>query len=362
MEERPLVSIVMPAYNAQAYIARAVRSVCAQTYDRWQLLVVDDGSTDGTADEARLAAAGDPRIEVLSLGANQGVAAARNAGLDRANGDYVWMPDSDDSYAPDLLACAVAGARKVDGGADAVIFGYEERYYDAAGAHLYDHALAPGAGVYPEPHDWHALMPALERGTFYGYPWNKLWRRSVLERSCVRFESVRLIEDILFAVDFFQDARSLVTLDATPYHYVKKQGVSLTNANEYGATEYWSLHERRVRALADQMDSWEALDDEARAVLGSLYVRFVVSTLERSHYGADIWSAARRDEWLDGLYRSDLYARLVPYAREDSSRALALAIRAAQARSSLRLRVIGAAAHLAHARSYGLFTRVRSGR
>jgi glycosyltransferase involved in cell wall biosynthesis len=100
----PRVSIVMPTYNRADTIMRAVDSVRAQTWEDWELVVVDDGSTDGTA--ARIAGV-DPRVRVLSQ-ANRGVAPARNRALGEARGELIAFLDSDDAWTPHHLELAVA--------------------------------------------------------------------------------------------------------------------------------------------------------------------------------------------------------------------------------------------------------------
>ncbi|MDG2536699.1 glycosyltransferase family 2 protein [Dyella jiangningensis] len=94
----PLVSVVMPAYNAQAYIRSAVLSVLSQTYTSWELVIVDDCSTDGTAALIDSLAAADERIRVIHASTNAGVAAARNAAIAAARGSHVAFLDSDDGW------------------------------------------------------------------------------------------------------------------------------------------------------------------------------------------------------------------------------------------------------------------------
>jgi glycosyltransferase involved in cell wall biosynthesis len=98
---RPIVSIVLPTYQREALIGRSIRSVLQQTYDEFELIVVDDGSTDATAEQvARL---GDSRIRYIRLENNGGAAAARNAGIAHAAADFLAFQDSDDEWLPDKL-------------------------------------------------------------------------------------------------------------------------------------------------------------------------------------------------------------------------------------------------------------------
>lgn len=97
----PAISIIMPAYNAQTFIATAINSVQRQTMADWELLIINDGSTDDTLGAIQAYAA-DTRIKVISQN-NQGVSAARNRGLEEAKGDYIAFIDSDDYYEPTYL-------------------------------------------------------------------------------------------------------------------------------------------------------------------------------------------------------------------------------------------------------------------
>lgn len=99
----PLISVVVPVHNTQAYLAQALESIRAQTYTRWELIVVDDGSTDGSVGVARSQAARDPRIKVFER-PRAGVAATLNAGVALAEGDLIARMDADDVAAPKRFA------------------------------------------------------------------------------------------------------------------------------------------------------------------------------------------------------------------------------------------------------------------
>ncbi|MCB0122859.1 MAG: glycosyltransferase family 2 protein [Caldilineaceae bacterium] len=99
-----LVSVMMPAYNAQAYIGQAIESVLAQDYRNWELIIVDDGSTDGTA--GIMAQYSDPRIRCVHQ-ANAGEAAARNRALQEMQGEFLAFLDADDFFLPEHLQTTV---------------------------------------------------------------------------------------------------------------------------------------------------------------------------------------------------------------------------------------------------------------
>ena len=99
-----LVSVVVPAYNAAAYIEQTIRSVMAQTHTCWEMLVIDDGSTDDTVRIVERLAAEDHRIRWICNPQNSGVATTRNRGLELCEGAYVAFLDSDDTWHPEKLA------------------------------------------------------------------------------------------------------------------------------------------------------------------------------------------------------------------------------------------------------------------
>lgn len=99
-----LVSIIMPAYNAEKYIGEAIESVIAQTYKDWELVIVDDCSKDKTAEIAQSYVTKDSRIKLYKLKQNKGVANARNVAMEKAQGQYIVFLDSDDMWLPEKLA------------------------------------------------------------------------------------------------------------------------------------------------------------------------------------------------------------------------------------------------------------------
>ena len=99
---REMVSIIMPAYNAENYLTRSIQSIRTQTYDNWELLIVDDGSSDRTREVAAAFSQKDGRVKLL-CNQHGGTARARNAALDIAQGDYISFIDADDAYHPSFL-------------------------------------------------------------------------------------------------------------------------------------------------------------------------------------------------------------------------------------------------------------------
>jgi len=121
--ETPVVSVLMPAYNAERFIEEAIRSVMSQTFQEWELIVLDDCSADSTASMVEKLACEDDRITLIRNEKNMGVARTRNRGLDLCRGNYIALLDSDDVWHPEKLEKQVKLAEET--GADIIYCSYE---------------------------------------------------------------------------------------------------------------------------------------------------------------------------------------------------------------------------------------------
>ena len=101
-EKSPLISVIVPVYNTVSYLDRCFESIRSQTFQNLEILVVDDGSTDGSSEKCDRWANEDPRVIVIHQ-KNAGISSARNAGLARVHGDYIGFVDSDDHIHPDMF-------------------------------------------------------------------------------------------------------------------------------------------------------------------------------------------------------------------------------------------------------------------
>lgn len=104
MESQPLVSIIMPAYNSQEFIKKAIISIQAQSYRNWELLVIDDASKDSTVEEIEKLALNDPRINLIKNFTNRGAGVARNKGIEASGGRFIAFLDADDIWFPEKLS------------------------------------------------------------------------------------------------------------------------------------------------------------------------------------------------------------------------------------------------------------------
>lgn len=142
----PLVSVIMPAYNAAPFIEEAISSVMSQTVEDWELIVIDDGSSDSTREIVAKFVEADERIHLLINKNNMGVAKTRNRGLDTCSGVYVALLDSDDYWKPHMLERMIACARETD--ADIIYCSYE--LVDENGLQVCNDFIVPSATTFKE--------------------------------------------------------------------------------------------------------------------------------------------------------------------------------------------------------------------
>ena len=204
----PCISFIVPVYNMERLLPRALRSLRAQTLTDFEAILINDGSKDGSAALCAQAAAEDARFRFIDQ-PNGGVAAARNAGLDAARGEYIFFLDPDDWVEPDAAEVLYHAARNAD--ADCVEFGLYLDSYDENDRLL--HTQTSGStlsGVYRgAPFKEHFD----EMASSYLVT-NKLFRRAFLEQHRLRFSCHQLGEDGLFFVAFYrQNPGCLVVLE-----------------------------------------------------------------------------------------------------------------------------------------------------
>lgn len=215
--EQPLISIIVPVYNAEPYLDNCLDSIAAQTWENLEVWLVDDGSTDASPALCDARAAADSRFHVLHQ-ANAGVSAARNAALERATGQYLQFVDGDD-YLPSTATerlVRTAGAT----GADLVI----GRFWRVAGTRkaLQGHIRRDGVFTRREFAEEMLKAPA---NFYYGVLWNKLYRRSIVEEGRLRCDpEVSWCEDFLFNLEYIRRTRLIAATAQPVYCYVKRPG------------------------------------------------------------------------------------------------------------------------------------------
>jgi glycosyltransferase involved in cell wall biosynthesis len=356
--EAPFFSIVMPVYGVEPYIASAVGDILNQSFEDWELILVDDCTKDASTQIAETVIDGDPRVKIVRHDKNQGLSAARNTGMAHSSGDYLWIPDPDDRYDHELLALVFESLNSH--AVDLLIFGHTYDYYDERETFLYQDILALDPAFYPQQNELRTRVLALEQKTHLGYVWNKLYRldRIVTQKLLFKDEAP-LIEDILFNLEYLENISTMTICAATPYHYAKRMKANLTNAF---VANYFELHRARIDSLKKLLERWGLFDSQARSVLGSLFGRYILSALERNCDIRKNMSHRDRISWCKTLFDDPLFDELIPCARAAASRSLSLCLFALRRKSALLCTAIGRGIHIVQSGALPVFTKIKSGR
>ena len=231
------VSIVVPIYNAEKYIGPCLESIIQQTYSHWEVLLINDGSSDASGEICEKYAQTDNRIKVFHRN-NHGVSATRNYGIEHATGKYVMFIDSDDTIEKNTLSDNVAKMEASD--ADVLIYGC--RYHILDENRTIDKPLPEEfLGSKKEFFDkWYVPLLQMES---LNPPWNKLIRREVLEKHGIRFnEAFSICEDMAFTVELLDKCDSVFLNKGMYYNYNIKSTGSLVfkfHHNYFDALSYF---------------------------------------------------------------------------------------------------------------------------
>lgn len=216
-DREPLVSIIVPVYNAEAYLARCINSVMNQEYTNFELLLVNDGSSDGSAGLCDSFAQKDARVRVIHK-ENTGVSDSRNRALAEAKGEYIQFLDSDDWLTPEATKLFVRSAE--NSGCDMVI----ADFYRVAGENLSHKGDIEKEGLLTRQ-EFAAQMMENPADFYYGVLWNKLFKRSIIEKYRLRMDpEISWCEDFIFNLEYIRHCRSIYALQAPVYYYVRTKG------------------------------------------------------------------------------------------------------------------------------------------
>lgn len=231
------ISIVVPVYNAEKELQRCVDSILGQNFSDWELLLVDDGSRDASPVLCDRLAVQDARIRAFHK-KNGGVSSARNLGIRKAEGRYLFFTDSDDTLFPDTLATLYQRAQETD--ADLLVCGFTYLVEQTGKRvdNLPEKAFCGGGQAYLEEQ----FLGDFRR-EFFNPPWNKLIRRRLLLENDISFgEEFAICEDMAFSMQVLERCNGICVIPKSLYCYHYKEAENLVNRfheNYYEALLYF---------------------------------------------------------------------------------------------------------------------------
>lgn len=240
--EQPLVSIVVPIYNVESFLKPALASIQAQTYDNLEVLLIDDGATDSSPMIAQEFALQNEHWTVYTK-PNGGLSDARNYGLERAHGEYIYFMDSDDIINTTLIAKAVARAQATD--SDVVLFDYQQ--IDDQG-----HVVPSDYGHGDVYQNKAPLKPAMVLKHIFVRDiiitaWSYLAKRTLFTNHDLRFSVGRLHEDVNTTPKVVYYANQVVLINEPLYQYRVRANSIMAKPNMKNFIDLvWLAHDLKL--------------------------------------------------------------------------------------------------------------------
>ena len=226
MSQEPKISIIVPVYNTEKYLRQCVDSILNQSFKDFELLLIDDGSKDASGTICDEYATKDKRVRVWHQ-ENQGVSVARNVGLEHAQGEWIYFPDSDDIIVEDAFETMI---KMVSDSVDYVMCGYE--VYDENGNCTYAITERNQRVITREEALVEMFAPTDYR--YQGYLWNKLFRASIIKDNHLRFvKGIKFNEDRLYDVEYLCRIKGNVVYSTTPvYQYIERSNSAMSSLTQ----------------------------------------------------------------------------------------------------------------------------------
>lgn len=270
---RRKVSVIMPVYNVEKYISKAIESVLNQTYTNFEFIIVDDGSPDKSIEIADQF--NDDRIKIIKK-ENGGLSDARNFGMVAATGEFIYFIDSDDWIEENLLEIAVNSIETKN--LNFVVFGYFLDNEDEFGNKLQSIKVSCNEILYSK--ESNNLELNAEKINLLGYAWNKLYRTDFLRKNQLVFEKgVSLVEDILFNSQVYEKSDAIFFLNKPLYHYINRPTGSLIKKFHQNS---FDLFLKKKKYMESFLKTWQVNQIQKNTVLSEVVVngiRYCVNNL-----------------------------------------------------------------------------------
>lgn len=306
MEAQKDISIIIPIYNMAKYLKGCVSSICKQDYGSFELILVDDGSTDDSLALCRRFAALDERIEVYHQ-ENKGPGPARNLGIEHASGKYALFLDADDLLHEGALSTLIQASE--DGFYDLLVFGFCSKLFEGnvISEKKYPAFTCEGETVRQSYGDYIGDGASLR---IQGAPWNKLFSLDIIRKHKVEYPSLHRHEDEVFIGRYMCFAEQIRFLPEVLYtHYVSDICLQWTKYRADYISDVIGNYKDRKRNIL----RWNPADTRTREHVEKEYIDTALRALEMSFAPKFGFDPSQRLAWMkDTVKQANLSAFAVP--------------------------------------------------
>ena len=298
MQIKPKISIIVPIYNAEKYIGRCMKSIYAQTFTDYEVILVNDGSKDQSADICRKYAQNDSRITFIDK-ENEGAGSARNAGIKVSKGEYLAFPDADDWFEPQMYKELYDIAKSGD--FDIVFSGVNFYSKNKDDTLLFSRTLNCEKKSFTTANECREnVMIFFPTSTIFDVPWNKLYKRSVAIKNNVRFSDTRRCQDAMFNIDFYSFANSVASIDKAYYNYIENDTAGVQRKFP---KNYIDISVAYYKKLIGILNSWGIYSGDIKKHYDTSVVLAVYGDM--CMFENPIWNMSRQEqkEYLTGIMK-----------------------------------------------------------
>ena len=284
------LSIIIPVYQVKHTLGRCLDSIVGQSFRDWQAILVDDASTDGSADMCDTYAHRDARIQVIHLKKNAGLSAARNAGIDKAKGDYLTFIDSDDYIADDTLKMLME-TLAVHPDYDMIEYPVMEHF-----GSTHPHLLQFFTKEYTDMLEYWLRCKAYR----HTYAWNKIYRKELF--SHVRFPTGMTFEDSLTLPLILKNCRRVATTGMGLYYYCENPDGITRRATAADLSCLLLAHVRTISNIERELDEREE-KQKWNHDMGTYYARVLNIQFDVYDQSGSFYVSNRKGRKTDVKYR-----------------------------------------------------------
>lgn len=300
------ISIIVPVYNCEKYLEKCIDGVLKQTYSNWELILVDDGSSDNSYNICSMYADKDKRIKVFTQ-KNAGAGVARNCGIEKATGEYLMFCDSDDFLYSGALERFVDVAQKRN--SDLIISGYNEfRYED-------DKVVFCGKNDAMEREILSQIEARIMYITLYKKhlnqaPWAKLYKASIINGNNVKFSDLKRCQDIVFNINYYEYVNRISIIKDRLYNYQTPDG--------YEYIKKFPLNMIYIRTEIDELITstlkrWNVYDNECKAHLNFVLATDILVCSKLSYLNTWNLSKEDRNDYIKNLTSNKKVREVLSY-------------------------------------------------
>jgi len=310
MQEKSLISVIVPVYNSVHYVTKCIESILAQTHENLEIILIDDGSVDGSGEICDEMAKKDLRITVVHQ-TNQGLSAARNIGLFHASGEYISFVDSDDLLPPEAMshlffACQNSSADLIVGDC---------------------HVLGSGSmGSYwrLENDEYSRVAYCIEMvektaGWLANVVWGKLFRHGIIKQNELKFrENVGTWEDSVFTLDYLAYAEKIINVKKPVYSYFRydeAERLTLSTVLYFDVFRFYFRHAQNFWLMV-----WDSMPDSKQVPFCTNIIDQLIIYLVHAMVFEDYFAKGELTDALGDIIENDITKTLIKhYVRKNPS-------------------------------------------